>query len=107
ADYAEFEGLSAEDIDCVPVPLKAVGVEIRAHYAFGFFELGFQPRRNVREIAHGGGELGVAAGKSVGKAACNPFVPFPNIPAQDHQVLWRKAAGLAEILAFNRPDVGK
>ena len=107
ADDAEVIGLAAEDLNRVAIFVEPIGVEVLAHQRFGLLELGIEPRADIRELALRCGELVVAADKGVGQVARDPFVPLPDLAAQDDQVLRRKAAGPAEVVALDRPDVGK
>ena len=84
-----------------------MGVEIGAHHGFGLFELSIEPGRHVREVARRGREQVIAANERFRETARDPLVPFPDIAAQDDQVLRRETAGAPEVFALDRPDVGK
>ena len=106
ADDAEFMRLPAKHIDHARFARTRTG-GILAHQRLGLLQLRIEPGRGVGERTLRLAEHLVARQERVGQAAGDPLVRLPDRAPQHDQVLRREHAGLPEIVAFDRTDIGE
>src|SRR5262245_44133354 len=80
-------------------------MKVLAHHGDRVLELRLEPWRRVWEAALRGGEAVVAGDECLGEALGDPLVRFPGLPAQHHQMLGGKRAGLPEVLLLDTAEV--